>query len=142
MKTILVVISLLLSAFISKAQTVSALADSAFAQKRYGKAFELYSDIVKADPANLKALRRRAFCIMNSGSELNATHFFSEALKVDPKDPASNYYMGVVFMDAAKDPAHATEKAHFKAQASIYLKKAADYGSNDAKGAMEKLNGI
>jgi tetratricopeptide (TPR) repeat protein len=143
MKKLLLLIILAAASLASKAQTVSALADSAFSHKDYNKAFEYYSDIVKTDPTNLKALRRRGFCMMNfEGQELNATRFFNEALKVDPKDMASNYYMGVVFMDAAKDPNHKSEKEQFKAKAELYLQKAADYGSTDAKSAISQLNGI
>lgn len=143
MKKLLIIIALAASAFISKAQTVSALADTAFAHQQYIKAFDYYSDIVKTDPANLTALRRRAFCMMNfEGQELNATRFFAEALKVEPKDPASNYYMGVIYMDAAKKEIAKAQKANLKAQAELYLKKAIDYGSRDAKSAIDALNSI
>ncbi|PLW90000.1 hypothetical protein [Mucilaginibacter sp.] len=143
MKKLLLIIILAASALISRAQTISALADTAFAHQQYNKAFDYYSDVVKTDPTNLTALRRRAFCMMNfEGQELNATRFFAEALKVEPKDPASNYYMGVIYKDAAKDPKHKTEKADFKAKAALYLKNAINYGSKDAESAIGELNGI
>lgn len=143
MKKLLLIIILAVSALISRAQTISALADTAFAHQEYIKAFDYYSEIVKAEPANLKALRRRGFCMMNmKGQELNATRFFNEALKVDPKDPASNYYLGVIYMDAAKQEITKTGKADFKAKAALYLKNAINYGNKDAESAMSELNGI
>lgn len=143
MKKLLLLIILATSALISKAQTISAMADSAFAHQQYDKAFDYYSTIVKTEPTNLKALRRRGFCMMNfQGQELNATRFFDEALKIDPKDPASNYYMGVIYKDAAKKEITKTGKANFKTKALVYLNKASMYGSADAKSAINDLNGI
>lgn len=143
MKKLILIIILAASALISRAQTISALADTAFAHQQYIKAFDYYSDVVKADPTNLTALRRRAFCMMNfEGQEINATRFFAEALKVEPKDPASNYYMGVIYKDAAKDSKHKTKKADFKAKAGLFLKRAINYGSEDAKSVIKELNGI
>lgn len=143
MKKLILILLLAVSALISKAQTLSAAADTAFAHQKYDQAFNLYSEIVKAEPANLKALRRRGFCMMNfKDQELGATRFFAEALAVDPKDPASNYYMGVVFMDAAKDAKIPGDKSDFKAKAALYLNKAVKYGNEDAKAAIKDLNGI
>ncbi|MES2268795.1 MAG: hypothetical protein V4520_18670 [Bacteroidota bacterium] len=82
MKKLLLIIILAVSALISWAQTVAALADTAFAHQQYSKAFDYYSDVVKKDPTNLTAIRRRAFCVMNfEGQEFNATSFLRRPKK-------------------------------------------------------------
>jgi hypothetical protein len=101
------------------------------------------SRVVKADATNLMALGNRPFCMMNlDGQELNATRFFAEPLKVEPKDTVINYHMGVFHMDASKDPNHKNQKADFRDKAALYLKNAARYGSNDAERTLSELNGI
>ncbi len=74
MKKLLLLIILATSALISKAQTISAMGDSAFAHQQYDKDFDYYSTIVKKEPTNLKALGRRGICRMKfKGKELKAT---------------------------------------------------------------------
>jgi len=144
MKKLLIIIILAVSALTSRAQSTALdVADKYFANKEYSKASDYYDQVLKADPANVKALRRMGFCIMNfQGQELNATQFFNRALKIEPKDPVSNYYMGVIFMDQAKLASNTNEKSDYKAKAALYLKNAVNYGSEDAKGAIKDLNGI
>lgn len=143
MKKLLLIITLTASAFISRAQTVATLADSCFAQKDYNKAADYYEQALKADPNNVKYLRRVGFCFMNfQGQELNATRYFNQALKIEPKDPISNYYLGIVFMDQAKITTDKSQKSDFKAKAKFYLVAAENYGSKDAKSAISDLNGI
>ena len=136
---------LLLAAFSlgAKAQTVQALADSSFAHKDYVKAYDYYSEALKLNPNDLKDLRRAGFCLMNcKGQELNATRYFSDALKLKPHDAISNYYLGVIYMDEAKQVNDSGEKAHFKALAQTHLATASTYGSEEAKAAIKDLNGI
>jgi tetratricopeptide (TPR) repeat protein len=141
MKKVLLFVAFVLCSAFCKAQTVQTLADSAFAHQEYKKAFDYYADVVKTDP-NAKAYRRMGYIIMNTEQELSATRFFSLALKLEPKDPVTNYLMGIVFMDAAKDPRNKESKADFKAKSATYLKAAQQYGSTDAKVAIDELNGI
>jgi len=130
-------------AFGAKAQTVQAIADSSFAHHEYVKAYDYYTEALKADRNNVTNLRRAGFCLMNcKGQELNATRFFTDALKLKPNDPVSNYYLGLIYMDAAKEKADQKEKASFKALAASHLKDASTYGSEDAKAAIKDLNGI
>lgn len=143
MKKLILFITLWVSALISRAQTVQALADSSFAKKDYYKAAEYYQQALKADRNNVKDLRRVGYCFINfQGQELSATQYFNRALKIEPKDPLSNYYMGIIFMDAAKNPNHKSEKASFRAKAATYLNLAVNYGSKEAKAAINELNGI
>lgn len=143
MKTLILIIILATAALSSRAQTVQALADSSFAHQQYSQAFDYYAQVVKADASNVKALRRMGFCFMNfQGQELNATRYFAEALKIQPADPISNYYMGVIFMDEAKKQTDANAKGDFKAKAAVYLNKASSYGSKEAESAVKLLNTI
>jgi len=143
MKKIIALLMLSAAFLSSRAQTVQALADSSFAHKDYTNAFNYYSEVIKADASNVRAMRRMGFCFMNfNGEELNATRYFSMALKVQPNDPVSNYYMGVVFMDEAKRQTDTGAKNDFKAKAATYLNRAVTYGSEDAKAAVRALNAI
>jgi len=143
MKKLLLILILAAMAFISRAQTVQTLADSSFAKHDYVKAYTYYTEALKSDPQNIAWLRRAGFCLMNcQGQELNSTRFFADALKIKPNDPIANYYLGIVYMDEAKQSADTKVKDDFKAKAADYLNKADRYGNADAKAAIKDLNGI
>jgi hypothetical protein len=143
MKRVLLLIAFLASAFISRAQSIQALADSSFAHQEYVKAYGYYTQALKTEPKNVIYLRRAGFSLMNcKGQELNATRFFADAIKLQPKDAVSNYYLGLIYLDAAKQTGSIKEKANFKALAETYLKNASLYGSNEANAALSDLNGI
>jgi len=127
----------------TKAQTVASLADSSFAKHDYPVAYKYYAEALKSEPNNIIYLRRAGFSLMNcQGQELNATRFFAEAIKIKPTDPVANYYLGLIYLDAAKAESKTENKAHFKALAQTYLTNASNYGSSDAKAAIKDLNGI
>ena len=144
MNKILLILLFVVSAFISRAQTTALeIADKYFEQKEYSKASDYYDKVLKAEPENVKALRRMGFCIMNfKGQELDATQFFNRALKIEPKDPVSTYYLGVIFSDKARESKTPKEKADFKAQAAKFLNLASQYGSDAAQSAINNLNTI
>lgn len=113
--------------------------DELFISKEYVKAADAYSAVVKTEPQNVQALRRLAFCYMNMpGYTHLASIYFEKALKVDAKDLASNYYLGVLYKEAAAK-AEAAKVANLKSQAKRYLQAAADMGSEDAKAELRNL---
>jgi hypothetical protein len=143
MNKLILITLCVLATFTSRAQTVHALADSSFAHHDYVKAYDYYTDDLKQNPNSLTDLRHAGFCLMNcEGQELNSSRFWVEALKIAPNDPVSNYYLGVVYMDAAKKETDIDRKANFKALAQIRLLKAQRYGSAEAKAAIKDLNSI
>lgn len=143
MKKLLLLIALSVSALVSHAQTNMEVADNYFAKKSYANASGYYNRVLTEDTANVKALRRMGFCAMNlPEDEINAVEYFSRALKIQPKDPVSNYYLGVIFMDKAKQSKDVSAKSDYKAKAALFLKRAISYGSEDAKAAQLDLNSI
>jgi len=144
MRKLILSLFLLFSLVSAKAQTtVQALADSSFAHQDYVKAADYYNQALTINPANVKNLRRMGFCVMNfKGQELSATRYFNDALKLQPNDPVSNYYLGKIYLDAAKRTADNTRKANFKALAQARLKDAAANGSKEATAAIKDLNAI
>jgi hypothetical protein len=143
-KKILLLTLFALYALTGLAQTPAmATADNWFAKKSYANAASAYLSVLSSDSTNVKALRRMGFCIMNlPGDEFEAAGYFYRALHADPKDPIANYYLGVVYMDKAKQESGKQNKAGFKAKAAEFLNKASMYGSAEAKAAINDLNGI
>ena len=144
MKKLFILIILATGALFSRAQTSAmSVADDYFAKKSYANASNYYNQVLTQDSTNVKALRRMGYCTMTlPGEEFLAAGYFYRALHAQPNDPISNYYLGVIYMDQAKQAADAKAKSEFKAKAADYLNKADKYGSVEAKAAIKDLNAI
>lgn len=117
------------------------IADSLFKSEDYIKAIDSYSAIVKAEPENLQANRRLAFCYMNVVNFKHlAFYYFERALIIDPNDMASNYYYGLLEKEAfLNNDLTVKQKANLKVSATKHLSLAAKLGSEEAK---EELKGL
>ena len=144
MKKLILILILATAVLSSRAQTTDmATADNYFAAKSYNNAAGYYNRVLTIDTANFKALRRMGYCTINMpGEEIYAAGYFQRALKIQPSDPISNYYMGIIFMDEAKRQTSEAAKSGFKVKAATYLNKAISCGSKDAEGAVKLLNAI
>jgi len=136
MKKLLITLSL---AFIS-CFAYSQQADSLFNAKDYVKAVPAYKAELQSNPKNLQALRRLAFCYTNiKDTEPLAISYFEKALKVDPNDMASNYYLGKIYKSYISNQ-QSGQKVDYAAKAKAHLKAAADAGSPEAIKELETLN--
>jgi tetratricopeptide (TPR) repeat protein len=154
MKKLLLIIILAASALISRAQSknvllekdivsISAHADTLFAHQDYEHAYTAYNHLVEYQPKNAKAYRRMGYIQANSvNGAADAIELFKKAIVIDKTDAVSYYYLGTVYIDLAKKTNDSKVKAQNKALAETNLKLAVSYGSEDAKGAIEDLNGI
>lgn len=115
-------------------------ADSLFTAKEYVKAVDAYKIELKAQPENLQALRRLAFCytnIQNTGAL--AEIYFKKALAIAPNDMASNYYLGKMFAASLTNNLTPAQSKANKEQAITYFKTAAAAGSEEAAKELESL---
>lgn len=129
MKKLLTTLFIAFIALTSFAQS----ADSLFSAKEYVKAVEAYKTELQAQPDNVQALRRLAFCytnIQNTGAL--AEIYFKKALALAPNDVASNYYLGKMFKDSLANNLTPAQTKSNKAQAITYFKAAAAAGSEEA----------
>lgn len=136
MKKLILSLLFAFSVFFAQAQT----ADELFTSKEYVKAVDAYTSIIKEEPQNLQALRRLAFCYMKiKGTDHLAMTWFEAALKVDPKDMASNYYLGVMIKEALQRELTPDQRKNAISRAKKHLQVAADQGSDDAKTELKTL---
>ena len=130
MKRILLTLLIACSALFVSAQT----ADEYFSKKDFDKAASAYIQILKADSTNVAALRRLAFCyLVSNTNEIQAGIYFEKALRLDPNDVASNYYLGVMAKNALKKDLTQQQRKSAINEAKRYFTKAASLGSDDAK---------
>lgn len=118
----------------------SQTADSLFNAKDYVKAVDAYKIELQAQPENVQALRRLAFCytnIQNTGAL--AEMYFKKALALAPNDMASNYYLGKMYKESLANNLTPEQSKANKAQAIAYFKTAAAAGSEEAVKELESL---
>lgn len=136
MKALILSLAICLSCLFAQAQT----ADELFTSKEYVKAIDAYTTVLKAEPENVQALRRLAFCYLNTdNTEMLASMYFEKALKLDPKDAASNYYLGMMSKDALSKQLTAAQRHSLITKAKQYLSAAAELGDADAKKELSTL---
>jgi cytochrome c-type biogenesis protein CcmH/NrfG len=153
MKKLILLIAILASGLVSQAQTnaISAKdeaknlerADTAFAHKNYQDAYTGYQSVISYYPNNTKILNRMGYILsLSENGNTDAIAMFNKALSIQPNNPVSNYYLGVIYIDKAKQSKDINTKSDFKAKAALYLQRAISYGSEDAKAAERDLNSI
>ncbi len=128
----------------ASAQTPDQVAgDRYYDQKNYKKAADHYGKVLKTDSNNVQVLRKMGFSMMNlKNSRITSAVYFGRLVKIDSADASANYYLGLVYKEAAKQPDARNEKANFKALSQTYLKKAAALGYREANVALKELGEI
>jgi tetratricopeptide (TPR) repeat protein len=136
MKTLILAFLIACTGLVVNAQT----ADEFFDSKQYSKALNLYHKILEEEPQNVKVIRRIAFIYYNSENmSLLAQPWFERALEIDPKDVASNYYLGVMYKESLSQKLTADQRKQAIEKAKKYLNIAADLGSEDAIAELKVL---
>jgi len=136
MKKLLIIISLAFITFGVRAQN----ADTLMYAKEYVKAAEAYQLRLKEQPDNVVTLRRLGFCYLNiQNTDALAENYFQKALKLDPKDQASNYYLGLMSKKALANNLTPAQRKAITIEAKTYLQNAAAAGSEDAVKELESF---
>lgn len=73
-------------------------ATSAFKNRNYAKAIELYNKVLDLDPKNSKALLNLATIYYQIGDKLKARELFIKLLRIEPKNPSVLNNLGVIYM--------------------------------------------
>ena len=126
MKTLILTLLIACTGLLVNAQT----ADELFDSKQYSKAYVAYQKLINDDGIkSVKILRRLGYiCYISEGQEQRGIGYFNDALKLDPKDVSSNYFLGLLYKQLKEN-----EKA------KKHLQIAADLGSNEAKDELKDL---
>ncbi|MVO90328.1 tetratricopeptide repeat protein [Streptomyces sp. p1417] len=80
------------------ALTGSADADALFKAGEFEKAGRAYEEILRKDPKNLHAARRRGYLGLLANKFADAEKYLKSAIQLAPEDKDANYYLGECYM--------------------------------------------